>query len=98
VVACSTTASKNAAGALLGIDLADVTPADITDAVGELVNIIGGNVKGLMPEPSALSLPVVVMNGSSGWPSAVEICQLDGEWMGEPMAVRVLESSIEEKA
>jgi len=71
VVACSSSAAKNAAGALLGIDLADVTPEDITDAVGELVNIIGGNVKGLMPEPSALSLPVVLINGESGWPSAV---------------------------
>jgi chemotaxis protein CheX len=98
VVACSTPGAKNAAGALLGIDLADVTPEDITDAVGELVNIIGGNVKGLMPEPSALSLPVVVINGQSGWPSAVEVCHLDGEWLGEPMAVRVLESSVEEKA
>jgi chemotaxis protein CheX len=97
VVSCSAPASRSVAGALLGVDLADVTPEDVTDAVGELVNIIGGNVKGLMPEPSALSLPVVLVNGDSGWPSAVEVCQLDGEWLGEPMAVRVLESSVEKK-
>jgi chemotaxis protein CheX len=97
VIACSQTASRNAAAALLGVELADVTQEDVSDAVGELVNIIGGNVKGLMPEPSALSLPVVLIDGESGWPSSVEICHLDGEWLGEPMAVRVLESSVEGK-
>jgi chemotaxis protein CheX len=98
VVSCSATASRNAAAALLGVDLADVTPADITDALGELANIIGGNVKSLLPEPSALSLPVVLINGSSGWPSVVDLCQLDGTWLGEPVAVRVLESSVEKEA
>jgi chemotaxis protein CheX len=97
VVSCSAPASRDVAAALLGVELADVTPEDVTDAVGELVNIIGGNVKGLMPEPSALSLPVVLVNGNTGWPSAVEVCQLDGEWLGEPMAVRVLASSVEKK-
>jgi chemotaxis protein CheX len=97
VVSCSATASRNAAAALLGVDLADVTPADVTDAVGELANIIGGNVKSLLPEPSALSLPIVLIDGSSGWPSVVELCQLDGTWLGEPVAVRVLESSVEKK-
>lgn len=29
------------------------------DAVGEVVNMIGGNVKGLVPGPSVLSLPTV---------------------------------------
>jgi chemotaxis protein CheX len=97
VVTCSSSASRNAAAVLLGVDLADVTPEDVTDAVGELVNIIGGNVKSLLPEPSALSLPVVAINGSHGWPSVVEVCHLDGEWLGEPMAVRVLASSVEPK-
>jgi chemotaxis protein CheX len=97
VVACSAEASRHATGALLGVELADVTPEDITDAVGELANIIGGNVKSLLPEPSALSLPHVLINGACGWPSAVEVCQLDGVWLGEPIAVRVLESSIGQK-
>jgi chemotaxis protein CheX len=97
VVSCSATASLKAAAALLGVDMADITPEDVTDALGELANIIGGNVKSLLPEPSALSMPVVMINGSSGWPSVVELCQLDGTWLGEPVAIRVLESSVEKK-
>jgi chemotaxis protein CheX len=95
VVSCSMVAGRNVAGALLGVDLDDVTPEDVTDALGELANIIGGNVKSLMPEPSALSLPVVLIDGNTGWPSAVEVSHLDGEWLGEPIAVQVLESSVE---
>lgn len=95
VVTCSMGAARNVAGALLGIDLEDVTPEDVSDAVGELANIIGGNVKSLMPEPSALSLPVVLVDGNVGWPSAIEVGHLAGEWLGEPIAVQVLESTSE---
>jgi chemotaxis protein CheX len=98
VVSCSMTAARKTAAALLGIDLDDATADDVTDALGELANIIGGNVKSLMPEPSALSLPVVLIDGNTGWPSAVEVCHLHGEWSGEPIAVQVLESSAEKEA
>jgi chemotaxis protein CheX len=98
VVSCSMTAARNVAAALLGIDLDDATPEDVTDALGELANIIGGNVKSLMPEPSALSLPVVLIDGNTGWPSVVEVCHLNGEWLGEPIAVQVLESSNDKDA
>lgn len=36
-----------------------VSAEDIQDVVGELVNILGGNVKALLPSASHLSLPVV---------------------------------------
>lgn len=98
VVSCSAAAARSVAAGLLGVDLADVTPEDVTDALGELANVIGGNVKGLMPEPSALSLPVVLINGAWGWPSAIELCRLDATWLGEPVAVRVLESSVEKES
>jgi chemotaxis protein CheX len=97
VVSCSDAASRNAAAALLGVDLDDVTPEDVTDALGELANIIGGNVKSLLPEPASLSLPVVLIDGNCGWPSVIELCQLDGLWLDEPVAVRVLEESSVEK-
>jgi chemotaxis protein CheX len=35
-------------------------PEEIADAVGELVNMVGGNVKSLVEQPSQLSLPTVV--------------------------------------
>jgi chemotaxis protein CheX len=97
VVSCSMPAARNVAGALLGVDLEDVTREDVTDALGELANIIGGNVKSVMPDPSALSLPVVLIDGNTGWPSAIEVSRLDGTWLGEPIAVQVLESTSEKE-
>jgi CheY-specific phosphatase CheX len=38
---------------------AEVTPDLIQDALGELTNMTGGNIKSLLPEPCYLSLPAV---------------------------------------
>lgn len=95
VISFSEAASKHAAGALLGVDQAEVTIEDVTDAVGELANIMGGNVKSLLPEPCALSLPHVLTGTrvSVHWPTATEVCQLSGVWLGEPITVFVLEGT-----
>jgi len=37
----------------------EISPEDLCDAVGELVNIVGGNLKGHLPAPTQLSLPTV---------------------------------------
>jgi chemotaxis protein CheX len=95
VIECSTAASHHAAAALLGVGDDDVTDADVADALGELANIIGGNVKALLPEPSALSLPYVVNAAGAHWPSVTEVCRLDGMWRDEPVTISVLESSTE---
>ena len=42
--------------------------AEVVDALGELTNMIGGNVKSLLPAPSQLSLPMV---SESVWPTTV---------------------------
>lgn len=97
VVTCSSAASKNAAAALLGVELDEVTIEDVTDALGELANIIGGNVKSLLPEPSALSLPHVLVEDAdtARWPSVSEVCELKSTWLDEPVFVSVLESTVD---
>ena len=62
------------------------------DAIGELTNMLGGNVKGLVAEPSRLSLPTVV----EGDRFSVRVPQrtqprtaLAFECAGEPCVVRV---------
>lgn len=52
-------AAKAVAAAMFGLDATDVSDDDVADAVGELTNMVGGNIKSLLPEPSTLSLPVV---------------------------------------
>ncbi|SOD74511.1 chemotaxis protein CheX [Jatrophihabitans sp. GAS493] len=39
-----------------------VPDEELADAVGELANIVGGNVKSMLPSPSSLSLPQVVID------------------------------------
>lgn len=51
--------ARNAASRMLCIELSDLTGADIQDAMAELTNMIGGNIKSQVPGPSYLSLPTV---------------------------------------
>ena len=62
------------AAALLGVEPDDLDDAAIEDAVGEIANVVGGNLKGAMgDEACALSLPVVTHGpapASAGDPTA----------------------------
>ena len=73
----------------------EVTDADVTDAVGELVNMVGGNVKSLMSSPSSLGLPMV-MHGTlthRATHDVAELCRADLEWRGRPLRVSVWAST-----
>lgn len=37
----------------------EVSDADFVDAFGEIANVVGGNVKALVPDPGPLTLPLV---------------------------------------
>jgi chemotaxis protein CheX len=50
---------RRLAAAMLDCPESEATPALIQDVVGELANVIGGNVKGVLPGPCKLSLPRV---------------------------------------
>jgi hypothetical protein len=84
------------ARAMLAVDEADeVGEEDVTDAVGELVNMIGGNVKSLMSSPSTLSLPMVVAGTVTRRAShdVVELCRADLAWRGRPIRASVWEAA-----
>lgn len=86
-------AAELVARAMLGLD--DVGPADVGDAVGELVNMVGGNVKSVMPSPSTLGLPMVVQGRvtRSAAYEAVEVCSTDLGWAGQTVRVSVWASA-----
>ena len=60
---------------------------DVADALGEMANVVGGNVKASLPGPSVLSLPYV------GDPPAVrnpaDVCRVDVLWRGQPLTISV---------
>jgi len=68
--------------------------ADLEDAVGELANVIGGNVKSLVPGDGVLSLP------AAGRPLPTArgalVCRTDHRWAGHRLSVTVLADVQEE--
>jgi chemotaxis protein CheX len=57
---CPAELARQASGAMLGLPPEVVAAADVADALGELTNILGGNLKALLPGANALGLPSVV--------------------------------------
>jgi len=57
---CSSTLAKKVASIMFDVEPAAATDEEIHDSLGELANILGGNLKALLPGPSKLSLPDVV--------------------------------------
>ena len=90
----SQAAAHAVAQRMLGMG-ADEEPVldDLNDALGELVNVIGGNVKSLMPGPSQLSLPLVAQGTVStslpGRTELVEATSLDVRWLDEPVRLSI---------
>jgi chemotaxis protein CheX len=58
-VACSQRLATMITAQMFEVAPAEASHDDIIDAVGEIANMIGGNVKALLPGPSTLSLPRV---------------------------------------
>jgi chemotaxis protein CheX len=59
-VDCSFQLARRLAAIMFRFEAKQTTIDDIRDALGEVANITGGNIKGLLPGPCRLSLPVVV--------------------------------------
>ena len=58
---------------------------DIADALGELANVVGGNVKAVLPGPSALGLPEVGVAPVAG----SDTCRVDLLWRGQSLTISV---------
>ena len=60
VLTCDSDVAAQIAGAMLGCSPEEVLPPeDVNDAVGEVLNVVGGSVKGALAGVSALGLPGV---------------------------------------
>ena len=56
---CSAEHAQAAAEAMFAADPGTLSGDEISDALGELTNMVGGNIKSLLPAPSKLSIPTV---------------------------------------
>ena len=75
---------------MLAMDAAEVTDQDVTDAMGELINVVGGNIKNRGAQPAKLGLPVVA-TGKMLFPATRETHRLAICWQdGDPITFSVL--------
>jgi chemotaxis protein CheX len=58
---------------------------DIEDALGELANVVGGNIKAVLPGPSVLGLPEVGSAPEAGVPA--DTCRVDLLWRGQSLTI-----------
>ncbi|MDA8282857.1 MAG: chemotaxis protein CheX [Actinomycetota bacterium] len=56
---CDADLAADVAAAMFGLEDGGAAPDEIRDALGELANMAGGNIKSLLPAPSQLGLPTV---------------------------------------
>jgi chemotaxis protein CheX len=60
---------------------------DVDDALGEIANVVGGNVKAVLPGPSVLGLPEIGTAPIPGDPA--DTCRVEALWRGRPLTVTV---------
>jgi chemotaxis protein CheX len=75
------------AAAMLECPESEATPALVQDVVSELANVIGGNVKGVLPGPCKLSLPRVDTEARTSSPDEQQ--QMWFDCAGQPFSVTV---------
>ncbi|MBK6697852.1 MAG: chemotaxis protein CheX [Myxococcales bacterium] len=86
-IECSPAFARWAAATMF--DASDTSQDDVRDALGELANMVGGNIKALLPGPSHLSPPRVQAGQGGEADEAVTVLRFTCR--GEPIAVKVRE-------
>lgn len=88
-LACTGPLARRAAGALFDMPPGEVTDGDVADALGEITNVMSGNVKALLPAPSRLSLPDVHEARIDHARAGSTVRELWFTCEGEPFVVRL---------
>jgi len=91
LLACPEQLARNAASAMFDLPAERLTDDEVADALGELTNMIAGNIKSLLPGPSRLSMPAVMVSASSTvrMPHAVLVNTVSLACEGLPLTVSI---------
>jgi CheY-specific phosphatase CheX len=81
------TTASDLARLLLGMTPDEtVSWEDLVDAFGEMANVVGGNVKSMLPEQGVLSLPQV----SHDFPGGTgDLHRVDLDWAGKALVISI---------
>ncbi len=90
MVECPAELAAQLSCAMLGMEDGEASDLDVADTMGEVANVLGGNLKNVLPIPTRITLPVVAHSMS---PSIVkdgqQLCRLAFSWSGGPLQVVV---------
>ena len=91
-IECTLKLARAMAEEMFGMEPGEAADDEIIDALGELVNVVGGNVKALLDGGAELSLPAVTsgVDYKVVVPGSTETCQLAFKYSGEPVRVGLL--------
>lgn len=80
------------AATMFGMDDAELGDDEVGDALGEMANMVGGNVKGLLAGEAKLSLPTVTSGRDYrvSVPGGEELSRLSYRCEGQPIEVRLV--------
>lgn len=94
-IECSAEFAKRAAGTMFGVEPEAASVSDTQDAIGELANMTGGNIKALLPEPCRLSLPTVTEGGdfSTRVSGGTLVTTVAFDCEGSPLIIRLHKKS-----
>ncbi len=92
VLYCSAKVARNAATIMFGADEATMTIDDIQDAMCELINIIAGNIKGILSGSTHLALPSLIKGHDFKlmFPRHVLLSEAHFSYRDEPILVMLL--------
>lgn len=92
---CSRALARQVAEMMFGLEGDSVAKEDMNDSLGELVNMVGGGVKSLLPETCVLSLPTVVEGDdfTISIPGTSLVQQAAFQSQGEPVLVALFEKN-----
>jgi chemotaxis protein CheX len=88
-VDCSETLARRLAAAMFDAEPGALSEEDVLDSLGEVANIIGGNIKALLPGPSRLGLPKIDHDVSA--PPDHTLVEQSFSCTGEPFRVSLAE-------
>jgi chemotaxis protein CheX len=86
VLTCGRSTAEDLARCLLAEHAPPVLDEeDVADGLGELANVVGGNVKAVLPGPSVLGLPEVGSAPAAG----PDTCRVELLWRGQSLTISV---------
>lgn len=82
------------ASSMFEMDVAEMSTAEVADALGEIANMVGGTVKSMVGVAATLSLPQVVLDASALVnPETRRLTSVAAYWSDEPIEVSLWERS-----